>query len=124
MNWKALSVGVLSYPLLWLVWSLLSPQYEHEIPKWYTLIFDAFYLLLPVISGFLGGYLAKDRGMQHGALIGAVIAMLSLALWGVSGVVDLTSITAVIFPMLILFALSVIGGVLSQWRGYLKMIQG
>jgi len=42
MNWKAVILGTATYPVLWLVWLLLSPMYEHTTIHLYALIFNVF----------------------------------------------------------------------------------
>ncbi len=120
MNWKAVILGALSYPLLWLIWSVFSPEYAHKSTQWYSLFFDLFYMLMPALSGYLAGYLAKTRGLQHGALVGALVVAMSLVFWVVADIVDFSSLSVMLFQMASMLVLAMAGGALSQWRYYLK----
>lgn len=117
MNWKALLLGLLSYPLLWVIWLFLSPEYQHKSVHWFSILSDAFYLLMPVVSGFLAAHIAKSKGLLHGALVGVLIALVSVGVWAAMDILD----TKMLLPLAGIALLSTLGGGLSQlYQSYAK----
>jgi hypothetical protein len=110
MNWKAVIIGIVVYPLLWGLWLLLSPGYEHQTFHWFSVLMTLFNLLLPLIPGYLAAYLADGRYVQHGLLVGVIIVAMSVALWYQIGILDSDSLV----PMAGILALSTLGGGLRQ----------
>jgi len=110
MNWKAVLLGLLSYPILWVIWLFLSPEYAHKGVHWFTIASNLFYLLMPVISGFLAAHIARTRGFYHGALVGVLIALLSTGVWAAIDILDMQMLS----PLAGIVLLSALGGALSQ----------
>ncbi|MES9965474.1 MAG: hypothetical protein ABW116_18250 [Candidatus Sedimenticola sp. 20ELBAFRAG] len=111
MNWKAVLLGLASYPVLWLVWLFLSPQYQHTASQWHSMVFTVFFFVMPFFPGYLAGHIAKKRGLHHGAVVGALISILTLALWIFMGILDSTVLLSIAGALV----LSSAGGALSQW---------
>ncbi|MES9871347.1 MAG: TIGR04086 family membrane protein [Sedimenticola sp.] len=111
MNWKAVLLGTASYPLLWLIWLFLSPGYAHTASEWHALVYNVFLFVMPFFPGFLAGYIARERGLLHGAVVGVVISLLILTLWTALDMLDSTILLSVAGAL----ALSSAGGALSQW---------
>lgn len=115
MNWKAISVGLISYPILWVAWFFLSPQFEHRSPDAYLIILSVFYILMPLISGFIAAHFAKTKGLLHALVVGIVLAALSLTGWYFLGILATNMLTSLAGILLLATA----GGALSQGLNYL-----
>jgi len=110
MNWKAVILGTATYPVLWLVWLLLSPMYEHTTIHLYALIFNVFYLLMPVVPGFLSAHIAKAKGLMHGVVTGVLIALLSSLFWFQMDILTVE----MLLPLAGMVVIAAVGGYLSQ----------
>jgi len=115
MNWMAVLIGLISYPILWAVWFFLSPQYEHQSPNTYMIVLSVFYTFMPLVSGFIAAHFAQKKGFLHGLVLGLILTSISTIGWYFLGI-----LTTDMFSSLVgIFLLATIGGALSQGINYL-----
>ena len=91
MNWKAIIIGIACYPPLWLVWLLLSPDYQHQSITLHGAVFYAYLLLIPAVCGYVAGRVAGSDHVSHGLVTGVGILAISVALWVTIGALGLRS---------------------------------
>jgi hypothetical protein len=114
MNWKAILIGLITYPILWTIWIILTPQYEHQSANTYVVILSIFNTLMPLISGFIAAQISSIKGIQHGFVVGVILTALSLIGWYI---LDILSVD-LLFNLAAIAILATVGGALSQGLNY------
>ncbi|OOZ35655.1 hypothetical protein [Solemya velesiana gill symbiont] len=74
------------------------------------MVYNVFFFAMPFFPGHLAGYIARERGFHHGVVVGAAIALLTLALWIAMDMLDST----ILLSMAGALIFSSAGGALSQ----------
>jgi|GEM_PF-3296075 len=110
MKWKALLIGVISYPILWFVWFFLSPQYEHHSLHSYSMVMYIMYWLLPVFSGMLAAKFAKSDGFKHALVVGIILGGISVLVWYYLGILE----SNMLLNLASIVILAAVGGALVQ----------
>jgi putative membrane protein (TIGR04086 family) len=115
MNWKAITIGLISYPLLWGIWFSLSPQYEHQSPDTYLVVLSVFYISIPFFSGFIAAHVSRIKGILHGLVLGIILTIISLLGWYFLDILTMNMLLSLAGIVLLATA----GGALSQGLIYL-----
>ena len=114
MNWKAILIGLISYPILWGIWIFLTPQYEHQSVNTYVVVLSIFNTLMPLISGFIAAQIAKTKALLHGFVVGIILTCLSLIGWYALDILT----TNMLLSLAGIVVLATLGGFLSQVLHY------
>ena len=115
MKWKAILIGLIAYLVLLVCWFFLSPQYEHRAADNYSIAMSAFYILMPLFSGFITAHFAKVKGLLHGLFLGIILTLFSMIIWYVLGILSINMLSTIVGIII----LATIGGGLSQGLNHL-----
>ncbi|AKH20880.1 DUF3792 family protein [Sedimenticola thiotaurini] len=85
MHWKAIFIGLGTYLLCYVAYTLLTDisigDDATEIPGWFGVVFAVIGWLVYVIPGYVAGKIASERGVIHGAITGLLVAVVTLLVY-------------------------------------------